>query len=112
MMRNIVLSHLLLPLFASLAFSATAAPAATPVDPAPVVAAGLATATEPAKLNLNNADAATLQKALNGIGKTKAEAIVQYRETHGPFASVDELLEIPGIGSALLERNRERLTVE
>jgi competence protein ComEA len=37
---------------------------------------------------------------------------VRYRETHGPFASVDELLEIPGIGNALLERNRERLTVE
>lgn len=112
MMRNIVLSHLLLPLFASLAFSATAATAATPVDPVPVVATGLATPAQPAKLNLNNADAATLQKELNGIGKTKAEAIVQYRATHGPFASVDELLEIPGIGNALLERNRERLTVE
>ena len=50
-------------------------------------------------------------KELNGIGRAKAEAIVAYREANGPFASVDELLEIKGIGNALLERNRDKLVV-
>jgi len=62
-------------------------------------------------LDLNKADASTLQSRLSGIGKAKAEAIVAYREEHGDFASVDELLEIKGIGKALLERNRDQLTV-
>ncbi|WP_200627008.1 ComEA family DNA-binding protein [Pseudomonas sp. LAM2023] len=107
-MRNNVLSYLLLPLFASLSFSLSAAPAsATPApEPVPMVSQ------QPQRLNLNTADAVTLQKELNGIGKAKAEAIVAYREANGPFASVDELLEIKGIGNALLERNRDKLMVE
>ena len=63
------------------------------------------------KLNLNDADAATLQKELSGVGEAKAKAIVAYRETNGPFASVDELLEVKGIGKAILDRNREKLEV-
>lgn len=107
-MRNNVLSYLLLPLFASLSFSLSAAPAnATAVaEPVPVVSQ------QPQRLDLNTADALTLQKELNGIGKAKAEAIVAYREANGPFASVDELLEIKGIGNALLERNRDKVMVE
>ncbi|MEB6591998.1 ComEA family DNA-binding protein [Pseudomonas asiatica] len=111
-MRNNVLSYLLLPLFASLSFSLSAAPASTTtvqLDPAPVVAQAQ---TQPLRLDLNKADALTLQKELNGIGKAKAEAIVAYREANGPFASVDELLEIKGIGNALLERNRDKVMVE
>jgi len=111
-MRNNVLSYLLLPLFTSLSFSLSAAPAsATAVaEPVPIVAQ--AEAQQAPRLDLNNADALTLQKELNGIGKAKAEAIVAYREANGPFASVDELLEITGIGNALLERNRDKLMVE
>lgn len=62
-------------------------------------------------INLNTADAETLQRELSGVGSVKAQAIVSYRETHGEFASVDELLEVKGIGEALLERNRGKLTV-
>lgn len=111
-MRNNVLSYLLLPLFTSLSFSLSAAPgSATAVaEPVPVVAQ--AQAPQAPRLDLNNADALTFQKELNGIGKAKAEAIVAYREANGPFASVDELLEIKGIGNALLERNRDKLMVE
>ncbi len=111
MMRNTVLSYLLIPLFASLSFTLSAAPASTTAvqDPVPVVSQMTA---QPSRLDLNKADAVTLQKELNGIGKTKAEAIVAYREANGPFASVDELLEIRGIGSALLERNRDKVMVE
>jgi len=110
-MRNTVLSYLLLPLFASLSFSVSAAPAnATAVqEPVPIVTHMEAQTT---RLDLNKADAPTLQKELNGIGKAKAEAIVAYREANGPFASVDELLEIKGIGNALLERNRDKVMVE
>ncbi|PZW71057.1 MULTISPECIES: helix-hairpin-helix domain-containing protein [unclassified Pseudomonas] len=62
-------------------------------------------------VNLNTADAETLQRELSGVGAVKAQAIVAYRDTHGEFASVDELLEVKGIGEALLERNRAKLTV-
>lgn len=107
-MRNTVLSYLLLPLFASASFSLSAAPASESVtNPVPVVA----TQQPLSQLNLNTADALTLQSTLVGIGKTKAEAIVAYREAHGSFATVDELLEIKGIGKALLDRNRDNLTV-
>ncbi|WP_313644168.1 helix-hairpin-helix domain-containing protein [Pseudomonas sp.] len=110
-MRNNVLSYLLLPLFAGLSFSLSAAPASTApaAEPVPIISQ---VQSQSATLNLNTADALTLQKELTGIGKAKAESIVAYRDTNGPFASVDELLEIKGIGSALLERNRGKLMVE
>jgi len=108
-MRNTVLSYLLLPLFAGVSFSVNAAPPAAP-GPIPVVAQA---ATTPfARTNLNTADASTLQRELNGIGQAKAQAIIAYREANGPFQSVDELLEIKGIGNALMERNRDKLTLE
>ncbi|MNP22347.1 ComE operon protein 1 [compost metagenome] len=106
-MRNTVLSYLLLPLFASLPLALHAAPVVPPA-----VSASLEVEAGAMKTNLNTADATALQKNLNGIGKAKAEAIVAYREANGPFQAVDELLEIKGIGNALMERNRERLAVE
>jgi competence protein ComEA len=63
------------------------------------------------KVDLNQADASTLQRELSGIGESKAKAIVAYRESNGPFASVDELLEVKGIGKAILDKNREKLEV-
>jgi competence protein ComEA len=64
-----------------------------------------------AQVDLNSADVTTLQRELLGIGQVRAEAIVAYREEHGKFASVDELLEVKGIGAAILEKNRDRLSV-
>ena len=63
-------------------------------------------------VNLNTADAETLQRELAGIGATKAQAIVAYRDAHGNFASVDELLEVKGIGEATLNKNRDKLVVD
>lgn len=63
------------------------------------------------KVDLNKADAATLQRDLVGIGEAKAQEIVAYRDMNGPFAAVDELLEVKGIGKAILDKNRERLVV-
>ena len=62
-------------------------------------------------LNINTASAEMLAETIAGVGKRKAEAIVRYREEHGPFASVDELLEVSGIGPKTLERSRDKLKV-
>lgn len=57
-------------------------------------------------VNINTADAAALAKALNGIGPSKAKAIVSYREKNGPFKSVDQLSMVEGISQKLIDRNR------
>jgi competence protein ComEA len=57
-------------------------------------------------VNINTADAATLAKSLDGIGSSKAEAIVAWRDAHGPFKSVDDLSQVKGFGPKTLERNR------
>ncbi|WP_414154083.1 ComEA family DNA-binding protein [Pseudomonas sp. BNK-43-a] len=112
-MRNIILPYLFLPAFAVFSFALNAAPImAVPASPKNGVLEVNLDQVKAGKLNLNLVDATTLQAQLTGIGKAKAEAIVAYRETHGAFSSVDELLEVSGIGSALLERNREKLTVD
>ena len=61
-------------------------------------------------VNLNTANAEDL-KTLNGIGDVKADAIIGYRDEHGPFASVDQLTQVEGIGPKTVEQNRDRLTV-
>lgn len=76
----------------------------------PVATAEVAV-TQAASVNLNTADSETLTRELKGIGATKAKAIVDYREAHGPFSSVDELLEVKGIGAATLEKNRAKLSL-
>lgn len=60
-------------------------------------------------VDINTASAEMLADAIDGVGMHKAEAIVRYREEHGPFASVDELVEVRGIGPKTLERSREKL---
>lgn len=56
-------------------------------------------------LDINTASAAQMAKQLNGIGKSKAEAIVAFREANGPFKSVSELTKVPGVGKKTLEAN-------
>ncbi len=63
-------------------------------------------------VNVNTADAATLAKELKGVGPKLAEAIVDYRQKHGPFKSADELALVKGIGAAAVARNRELIRVE
>ncbi len=57
-------------------------------------------------VNINQADASTIAKSLDGIGQSKADAIVAWRDAHGPFKSADDLTQVKGIGKATLERNR------
>ena len=61
-------------------------------------------------LNINTATEAQLE-ALDGIGETKARAIVEYRESHGDFASVEQLTRVDGIGDATLDKIREQICV-
>ena len=61
-------------------------------------------------ININTASATDLEK-LPGIGPALAQRIVEYRDSHGPFASVDALTDVPGIGKAKLEGLREQATV-
>lgn len=107
-------STLLFAVLASVSLIAGAAESAKPQVAKPAVAveqqAKQATPVS-GTVNLNTADAETLQKELNGIGAVKAKAIVDYREANGPFASVDELLEVKGIGNATLEKNRAKLSI-
>jgi competence protein ComEA len=63
------------------------------------------------KVNINTADAATLM-TLDGIGESKAKAILEYRQKNGPFKSVDDLTKVKGIGDNTLAQLREQLTVE
>jgi competence protein ComEA len=60
-------------------------------------------------VSINSASAQELAAVMNGIGIKKAEAIVSYREQFGPFTELEQLKEVPGIGSALVERNLSRL---
>lgn len=61
-------------------------------------------------LNINTASAADFE-SLSGIGEVLAAAIVDYRTENGPFASVDDLEDVSGIGPAALEEIRDQITV-
>lgn len=66
--------------------------------------------TENGKININMATAHELRK-IDGIGETKAAAIIEYREEHGPFSSVDDLVNVSGIGEKTVEKIRNMITV-
>lgn len=57
------------------------------------------------KVSINSATAEELSKALKGVGLKKAQAIVSYREEYGPFKSIEDLKQVPGMGGKLVERN-------
>lgn len=63
------------------------------------------------KVNINSADAATLDRVLINVGASKAEAIVAYRKEHGAFKSPEQLAEVKGIGLKTIEKNRDRIVV-
>ena len=61
------------------------------------------------KVNINIADAATLDRVLIGVGPSKAEAIVAFRKQNGAFRSADQMVGVKGIGLATIEKNRDRI---
>lgn len=64
------------------------------------------------RIDINVAGADQLAAMLDGVGQARAEAIVEYREENGGFNSVDDLVNVSGIGTVTLEANRDLLTVE
>lgn len=63
------------------------------------------------KVNINVADAATIDRVLVNVGPSKAEAIVAYRKANGPFRSAEQLAQVQGIGLKTVEKNREMIVL-
>ena len=61
-------------------------------------------------ININLAEADALM-TLKGVGKKKAQAIVNYREENGAFTHIDDLLNVSGIGKKVLQANKDRLKI-
>jgi competence protein ComEA len=65
-----------------------------------------------APVDVNTASAEELAESLTGVGEKIAAEIVRHREENGPFESVDDLLEVKGIGEKLLEKNQDLILLE
>ncbi len=63
-------------------------------------------------VNINQADAETLADVLAGVGMSKAQAIVAYREQNGKFYSAEELTAVRGIGAATIAKNSTKIVVK
>lgn len=103
-LRYLVLTSLMLLSIWSLPTTAATSPCTDMASASGMTSSG--------RVNLNTANEATLQRELSGIGSAKASAIVEHRDAYGAFESVDELLEVQGIGKSLLDRNRHRLVID
>lgn len=95
-------------LLLSSAILSTAAHAAGTTQNTPTKPASEQTAN---RVSLNSANAALLAEHLIGIGPTKAEAIVAWRSENGRFSDIEQLLEIKGIGTATLNKNKHLITL-
>jgi len=62
-------------------------------------------------VNINTANAESLAVNIKGVGKKKAEAIIAYRQSNGPFKAVEEIMKVKGIGKKLLEKNRKNILI-
>jgi len=69
----------------------------------------LALASWAGPVDLNSADAETIARELNGVGVSRAQAIVEYREQYGAFSSAEDLLNVSGIGPHILQVNKANI---
>lgn len=70
-----------------------------------------ATLEAPNTININTASVEELSSALAGVGPSKAQAIVAWREQFGGFQHVEELEEVKGIGPAIVEKNKAKISL-
>jgi competence protein ComEA len=61
-------------------------------------------------ININTADVAALTQ-LKGVGAKKAEAIIAWRNAHGKFKTLEQLMDVKGIGEAILAANRDKISI-
>jgi len=62
-----------------------------------------------APVDINKASAQEMSESLKGVGLKKADAIVAYRKANGPFASIDDLANVKGIGEKTIAKNKDNL---
>jgi competence protein ComEA len=74
------------------------------------VPGGVAPGSASGLININSASATELE-SLSGIGEVLAATIIEYRDQNGPFASVEDLMDVSGIGPATLDEIRDQVTV-
>jgi competence protein ComEA len=94
-----------------------AAPTLTPSpSPAGVVSRSVIStgdeSTNCSRVNINSASAATLDECLPGIGPVYAERIIEYREAHGGFKTIEEIQNVSGIGPKTFEKIKDQITVD
>lgn len=63
------------------------------------------------EVNINTASVEELASKLSGIGINKAKKIIEYRDQFGPFVSIEQLKEVPGIGQATLDKNSGKIAL-
>lgn len=63
------------------------------------------------KVNINTANAEQIATTMIGIGENKAKAIVEYRESHGKFKSIEDLENVDGVGLKTLEKNKDKISL-
>jgi len=80
--------------------------AADPVTPSPKAQVEQ----QESLININTADVNLLTQ-LKGIGAKKAEAIIAWRDANGKFKTIEQLLDVKGIGDAILEANRSKISI-
>ncbi|MDR3304818.1 MAG: helix-hairpin-helix domain-containing protein [Clostridiales Family XIII bacterium] len=90
--------------------SGTALPSAGTGGDAGQSGAGGNSQTAQGKINLNTADSQTLQQ-LNGVGPATAQKIIDYRSANGAFRSIEEIMNVSGIGQKTFEKLKEYITV-
>ncbi|HDR7792052.1 TPA: helix-hairpin-helix domain-containing protein [Bacillus luti] len=71
---------------------------------------GTTSSKEEGKIQINTASKEQLEK-ITGVGSRKAESILKYREEHGPFQKIEDLLEIDGIGAKSLEKIKDQIII-
>lgn len=67
---------------------------------------------ETEQVNINHADAETIARVLDGVGISRAQAIVSYREEYGDFTDMEDLLMVKGIGEVTLRNNAVKISFE
>ena len=63
------------------------------------------------RINLNTADVSQLS-TLTGVGESKALAIIAYREENGPFTSIEDIMNVPGIKEGTYEKIKDKIAIE
>ena len=62
------------------------------------------------RVNINQASKDALM-TLSGIGESKADAIIRYRDEHGAFGSIEELMDVPGIKEGTYSKIKDRISI-